>query len=33
MGQAGAMPPWIAVWSPVLLFTAIGGAIMVHVEG
>lgn len=33
MGQAGALPPWVAVWSPVLFFTAIGGAIMVHVEG
>lgn len=33
MGQAGALPPWVAVWSPLLFFTAVGGAIMVHVEG
>lgn len=33
MGQAGALPPVLAVWSPLILFAAIGGAIMVYVEG
>lgn len=33
MGQAGVLPPVFAIWSPILLFAAIGGAIMVHVEG
>lgn len=33
MGQAGALPPVMAVWSPLLFFAAIGGAIMVYVEG
>ncbi|MFV3073226.1 LPS export ABC transporter permease LptG [Niveispirillum fermenti] len=33
MGQAGVLPPLIAVWAPLLLFAAIGGAIMVYVEG
>lgn len=33
MGQAGAMPPAMAVWAPLILFAAIGGAIMVYVEG
>lgn len=33
MGQAGALPPVVAVWSPLIFFAAIGGAIMVYVEG
>lgn len=33
MGQAGVMPPALAVWSPLILFAAIAGAIMVYVEG
>lgn len=33
MGQAGALPPAMAVWGPLVFFAAIGGAIMVHVEG
>ncbi|WP_114391928.1 LPS export ABC transporter permease LptG [Oleisolibacter albus] len=32
MGQAGAVPPVIAVWAPTLFFAAVGGAILVHVE-
>lgn len=33
MGQAGALPAVVAVWSPLIFFAAIGGAIMVYVEG
>ncbi len=33
MGQAGALPAVVAVWAPLIFFAAIGGAIMVYVEG
>lgn len=33
MGQAGVLPPVVAVWAPLIFFAAIGGAIMVYVEG
>lgn len=32
MGQAGTLPPLIAVWGPLVFFTAVGGAIMIHIE-
>lgn len=33
MGEAGSMPPVVAAWAPTLFFAAVGGAILVHVEG
>lgn len=33
LGQAGVMPPALAAWAPTLFFAAVGGAILVHVEG
>jgi lipopolysaccharide export system permease protein len=33
MGQAGALPPAIAAWSPLLFFACLGGAIMAYIEG
>lgn len=33
LGEAGAMPAVIAAWAPTVFFAAVGGAILVHVEG
>lgn len=33
VGQAGLLPPGLAVWTPVILFSSIGGAVLIHLEG
>ncbi|WP_162937445.1 LPS export ABC transporter permease LptG [Indioceanicola profundi] len=33
LGEAGVLPPVLAAWGPTLFFTAVGGAILVYVEG
>jgi len=33
LGESGVMPPLLAAWGPTLFFAAVGGAILVHVEG
>ena len=33
LGEAGLFPPVLAAWTPVLLFTSIGGTILISVEG
>jgi lipopolysaccharide export system permease protein len=33
LGEAGALPPVIAAWSPALLFGIVGAAVLVRMEG
>lgn len=33
LGEAGALPPALAAWSPALLFASIGGATLIRLEG
>lgn len=33
LGESGAVPPFLAAWLPILLFTAIGGAWLIKQEG
>lgn len=33
LGEAGALPPLLAAWAPMLLFASIGGAAIVRMEG
>lgn len=33
LGEAGLFPPALAAWTPVLIFTSIGGTILISVEG
>jgi lipopolysaccharide export system permease protein len=33
LGEAGALPPVVAAWSPALLFGIVGSATLVRMEG
>lgn len=33
LGQAGVLPSSLAVWSPLLFFASVGGAVLIHLEG